>query len=109
MPAHWRAESAWPGSPRSHLEAAGGRGLCGGSQGGGGQGGGWRGGHTGFWLEGLGVGASSSRDTLGTGGATYAHRGGGFLMLELWMGILEEVVDWRSLWNQLRGLNLEEP
>lgn len=30
-------------------------------------------------------------------------------MLELWMGILEEVVDWRSLWNQLRGLNLEEP
>lgn len=55
------------------------------------------------------MGASSSQDTLGTGGATYAHRGGGFLMLELWMGILEEVVDWRSLWNQLRGLNLEEP
>lgn len=30
-------------------------------------------------------------------------------MLELWMGILEEVVDWGSLWNQSRGPNLEEP
>lgn len=54
------------------------------------------------------MGASSSRDTLGTGGTTYAHREGGFLMLELWMGIPEAVIDWGSLWNQLRGPNLEE-
>ena len=60
-----------------------------------------------FWVEGLGVGASSSRDTLGTGGTTYARREGGFLTLELWLGIPEGVIDWGSLWNQLRGRNLE--
>lgn len=53
------------------------------------------------------MGASSSRDTLGTGGTTYARREGGFLTLELWLGIPEGVIDWGSLWNQLRGRNLE--
>ena len=59
-------------------------------------------------LRGLGWGASSSRETLGTGGATQASTEGGFLVLELWMGIPEWVVDWGSLWNQLRRPNLEE-
>lgn len=32
---------------------------------------------------------------------------GAFLMLEFWMRIPERVVDWGTLWNQLRGPNLE--